>query len=58
LPSTSCLALGKEKQIFFLKILCLAPPAWRSAKLGKLPFYIAKYGSFAERQIHYGAVLH
>jgi hypothetical protein len=33
LPSASRLALGKEKQFFFKKNLCLAPPAWRSAKI-------------------------
>jgi hypothetical protein len=56
------LALGKEKFIFW-KILRLAPSAWRSAKdclcrgpsvrhsakLGKLPWFSATHGSFAER---------
>ena len=56
------LALGKEKFIFW-KILCLAPSARRSAKdclcrgpsvrhstkLGKLSWFSARHGSFAER---------
>jgi hypothetical protein len=32
LPSASSLTLGKEQTNFLKKFLCLAPPAWRSAK--------------------------